>query len=60
MTTSREKSSFRSIRARSVGLLSLLTDVAVRPWDADAVAVGTEIMTQAPAGAADPVGGPTP
>ena len=30
------------------------------PWDGDTVAVGTEIMTQAPAGAADPVGGPTP
>ena len=30
------------------------------PWDGDTVAVGTEIMTQAPAGAPDPVGGPTP
>jgi len=30
------------------------------PWDAGTVAVGTEIMTQAPAGVSDPVGGPTP
>ena len=50
----------RSKRVNGAKLSDCYGPLNESPWGGAAVPAGTEVMTQSPAGAADPVSGPTP